>query len=115
MKNLNRFLNFDTESFFEDKSLAFIADKGIDEKIGLHKVELIIMEDNTDYSEVGLNEESINQYEKFICKLIQPPVDFKRNNSIKIVNISKATVWGDYSTGLSVTAEKIEKVIKLSK
>ncbi|MBA1351035.1 hypothetical protein [Streptococcus oralis] len=104
LKNLRNFLTFD-KSFFDNKELVYLGSKLTqDNKL---KVSLLIFKDTTEYQNgqtnlgeqvvVTVNNKGIDDYSSF--KPLQ--------TVCKVVNISKATVYGEYQNQLSITADVI--------
>lgn len=114
LKKLNEFLSFDLDKFVKDKKLLFIGAEELknDKKIKTgSKVSVLIFKDNTEYAngEVGLNKKM-----NFNVKTRQPISyfdDWEEDDEIKITEVEKATVYGDFSNELSVIG-KVENLTK---
>lgn len=105
MQKLRQFTYFDCESFLNGKTLVYLSGKKPDPKhgfVGL-AIEVMIMDDNTDYGD-GLK--GLNEFEKFTVKVQGADEtylsNFKRKQKIKIVDIQKASTWGDYQENLTI-------------
>lgn len=104
LKNLRSFLKFD-KSFFEKKEFVYLNCRLTQDN---HlKVTLLIVEDNTEYQ----NEHN-NLGEQVVITVLNKGIDdyssFKPLETVcKVVNISKATVYGEYQNQLSITADVI--------
>lgn len=105
MKNLSQFKDFKHQEFFEKKKLFFLNAKEIES--GAVKVTLLILEDKTDYKNSNNNlgeqivitvaNKSIAYFEKFESL----------RTECKIVNVVKATIFGEYQNQLSIHADVI--------
>ena len=104
LKNLRSFLKFD-KSFFEKKEFVYLNCRLTQDN---HlKVTLLIVEDNTEYQ----NEQN-NLGEQVVITVLNKGIDdyssFKPLQTVcKVVNISKAAVYGEYQNQLSITADVI--------
>lgn len=106
MKNLRQFLKFDADNFFKDKILVAIdvlptyeyANGEKTQKIIGSKIETVIAQDNTKYSN-----ESTNVFEKLNIKVVDN-VDFQIEKMAKftILKFEKVTVFGQYQNLLSI-------------
>lgn len=117
MKGLRQFLTFDTDAFFSGKLLIALGVKPFfqyvngerTEKILGSKIECVIGNDNTKYS----NLETTNAFEKLSIKVIDDD-NFKIENmtKFKILKFEKATVYGQFQNNLSleVLSENIEVI-----
>ena len=114
MKKLNQFINFDFAAFARGKRFLAVGQKpwvayDSGEVLGT-KLEVVIVEDKTDY---GLPEGDMavnNLYEKFVVKIPKDkPVSVPMNAEVRIVN-PIANVYGDYRNQLSVTADGVQVV-----
>ena len=106
MNNLRQFLSFKHQEFFEKKRLYFLAVKELATQNGV-KVSLLILEDGTDYK----NEKS-NLGEQIHVTVANKTVDdfsaFKSlQTECKIVNVKKASIFGEYQNQLSIHADVI--------
>ena len=86
MKNLSQFKDFKHQEFLEKKRLYFLGVKTVKNENGV-KVSLLILEDKTVDDFIGF-------------KPLQ--------TECKIVNVKKATIYGDYQNQLSIHADVIE-------
>ena len=105
MKKLNMFQTFDFVSWQKGKKF-MISGVKYNEKRDCVSLDVIITEDNTNYGD----DKTSNIYEKFKVHLINETsmedVDkYAVKNAIAFKRIGKCTVWGDYSSQLSVEAE----------
>ncbi len=105
MKKLNMFQKFDFVAWQKGKKFMISAVK-YNEKKDCVSLDVIITEDNTDYGDNTVT----NLYEKFKVHLISETdmedVDkYAVKSNIIFKRVGKCTVWGDYSTQLSVEAE----------
>lgn len=106
MNNLRQFLSFKHQEFFEKKRLYFLAIKELATQNGV-KVSLLILEDGTDYK----NEKN-NLGEQIHVTVANKTVDdfsaFKSlQTECKIVNVKKATIYGDFQNQLSIHADVV--------
>ena len=110
MKKLNIFNHFDYDEFAKEKKFICISQqewKDFETKNLLGtKLELVIVQDKTDYGEEGIN----NLYEKFYVKVPQV-LNVPVNAEVKLKNV-EATVYGEFRNQLSVIAEFVEVVGK---
>lgn len=105
MKNLSQFKDFKHQEFFEKKKLFFLNAKEIES--GAVKVTLLILEDKTDYKN-----SNNNLGEQIIVTVANKSIaDFEKFESLrtecKIVNVVKATIFGEYQNQLSIHADVI--------
>ncbi|WP_373760110.1 hypothetical protein [Streptococcus ferus] len=107
LKNLRSFLQFNSTDFFAKKKLCYLNSKELFDEKGI-KVTLLILEDDTEYN--SLNDNLGEQiYVKVTNKKINDFEDFQPLQTLcKIINITKATVYGDYQNQLSLTGEVIK-------
>lgn len=109
MKALRQFLTFDIDRFLCDKTLVVVSISDLIDydstKIVGTKVECAIIKDDTPYI-LGKDGQAItNLYEKLVIKIRYPhTVDVTVGTEVTPINAT-ATVYGDYSNKLSVTAE----------
>lgn len=115
MKGLRQFLKFDTEAFFNGKTLVAVGVKPYyeyvngekTEKILGTKIEAVVGVDNTKYS----GQDITNVFEKLAIK-IPGNNNFQISNmaKFKVKKFSKSTVYGQYQNNLSLetSAENIE-------
>jgi hypothetical protein len=110
MKKLRKYMNFDWVLFFGKMSLLFIDGTPLLEKDGETmrtigtKVRLFIYKDATDY---GAGEIGLNQGETVTVKVLGVSPDAFREmeymkSECKISDVTKATVFGDFSDRLSI-------------
>ena len=104
MRKLNLFQVFDLARWAEGKEFMIQGAKFNDRK-GCVTLDVIITEDNTDYGDSAVS----NLYEKFKIHCIQDVKDSDVNkyhirDKIRIKTYSKCSVYGDYSSQLSVEA-----------
>lgn len=111
MKRLNLFQQFNFGAWAKDKQFMIQSIRWNDKR-NCVTLDVIITEDNTDYGDT----DTTNIFEKFKAHLIKETDEDdveKYNVRDKIVfkNIGKCSVWGDYSSNLSVEAivEVVEK------
>ncbi|MCK1157641.1 hypothetical protein [Streptococcus uberis] len=107
MQNLRQFLEFKYKEFLLKKKLYFLGVRNLIENKGV-KVDLLIIEDNTDYK----NEKN-NLGEKITVTVIGKKVEdfstFTPMRTIcKITDVTKASVYGDFQNLLSLTANVIK-------
>ncbi|KAF1242508.1 hypothetical protein B8V60_06960 [Streptococcus agalactiae] len=107
MQNLRQFLVFNYNEFLLGKKLFFIGARNLIDNKGV-KVDLLILEDNTNYSN-----EKTNLGEKItvtvIGKKIEDYSSFTPMKTVcKITNVAKASVYGDFQNLLSLTASVIK-------
>jgi hypothetical protein len=112
MKGLGQFLEFNTQQFFAEKVTVFLKsapweeESGGTKRIEGAKVTLQIIEDRTTYLK-----ESIDNYgEQVVIKVRN--VDFNAYSQLSplktevvIVDVERATVWGEYKNQLSIIAK----------
>jgi hypothetical protein len=113
MKGLKQFIQFDLESFLEDKEITFLDakpfylyenGKATDQAAGI-KLECVITRDDTIYN----NKEISNEYEKISIKIPgATKVGIQRGSKLKIQGTGK--VWGDYSQNLSIEATNVQVI-----
>lgn len=99
MKNLNKYLKFETEKFLDGKQLVFLKGKMMDnENFKGISMTVLVLNDPT-------NE---NTGEEFIVKVKNGDVNFLNNlkplTPIRLTNISKTSVYGEYKNQLSIHA-----------
>ena len=114
MKKLGQFSVFDIERFLKDKKLMTTGVSPITDDDGKRigtKVQVVILEDNTEYR-VAEGEQVTNQFEKFNIKL-NKVVDNVPMNAIVVPVNPVATVYGEFRNNISVTADGL-KVIQRS-
>ena len=106
MKKLNLFRHFDWEAFSKDKTFICSGVK-YSEKKEMIVAEIAILSDNTDYGDSSVS----NVFEKFnVTILNSTEADLNKyssyiNQRCTILNVQKASVWGDYSNRLSLIAQ----------
>lgn len=113
MKGLKQFVQFDLESFLEDKEITFLDakpfylyenGKATDQVAGI-KLECVITRDDTIYN----NKEITNEYEKITIKIPGAnKVGIKRGSKLKIKGTAK--VWGDFSQNLSIESTNVQVI-----
>lgn len=110
MKQLNSFLEFNTNKFFEGKDLRITGDDQWVEYVNNvpqppkgTKYKCFIITDNTKYGDdiVGVNEG-----EAIIIKVPASKKPYKKLSKVKLVN-PQCRVYGDYRNQLSITADDI--------
>ena len=114
VKKLGQFSVFDIERFLKDKKLMTTGVSPITDDDGKRigtKVQVVILEDNTEYR-VAEGEQVTNQFEKFNIKL-NKVVDNVPMNAIVVPVNPVATVYGEFRNNISVTADGL-KVIQRS-
>ena len=104
MKKLNHFLQFNFPAFAKGKKFMIQGIK-YNEKRGCVSLDVIIMEDNTDYGDNRVS----NLFEKFKVHLTKDTSEddiskYYLRDIIVFKSIGKCTVWGDYASNLSVEA-----------
>lgn len=106
MKNLNQFKSFKHQEFLEKKKLYYLDVKAISASNSV-KVSLLILEDNTVYQNDGTNlGEQLQVTVK--NKSVEDFSSFKAlQTECKIVNVQKATIYGDYQNQLSIHADVV--------
>lgn len=107
MKRLTQFQKFEFDRFVNNKIIVVLGhDEWINydtgEVIG-YKYKLTILEDNTDY---GNGQMGLNDGESFTVKIEGELKQYSKLQEVKLQNV-EATVYGDYSNNLSVTASSI--------
>lgn len=113
MNNLNQFMSFDTEAFFNAKKLQYVDQSNwVDHDSGTllgTRVELVIIEDGTEYKpRADGTPARTNRFEKVTVKVpgaVSLPVDAV----VELVN-PVGTVWGDYRNQLSVKADGVREI-----
>ncbi len=108
-RKLPLFQNFDFGAFQAGKRFVVQSVK-YNEKRGCVTVTIVIIEDHTNYGDPSIN----NLYEKFSAHLINEKEEsavnkFKTGDEVIFKSIGRCTVWGDYSSQLSVEAEIAKK------
>ena len=110
MKALRQFLEFKSDAFFYGKKCAVIESKewkDFDSKEILGtKVEVVILEDLTDYRPGKDGKKPSNLYEKLTLKVKKKNLDVPNGTLVVPVN-PVATVYGDFQNMLSVVADDI--------
>ena len=104
MKKLTYFQNFDFAGWQEGKEFMVQGVKYNDKK-GCVSLDVVITEDNTDYGDPTVS----NIFEKFKVHCVKDVNEADVNkyhirDMIQFKNIGKCSVWGDYSSQLSVEA-----------
>ena len=104
MKKLSMFQMFDYNGWQADKSFMVQSAK-YNSKKGCVSLDIIIIEDNTNYGDPTVT----NVFEKFKVHCIQDVNESDVNkyhpkDIIQFKSIGKCSVWGDYSSNLSVEA-----------
>ncbi len=104
MKKLNKFQHFDFVTWAKDKKFMVQGVK-FNDKRGCVSLDVVITEDNTDYGEPNVS----NVFEKFKVHCVRDVNENDVNkyhimDKIVFTNIGKCSVWGDYSSQLSVEA-----------
>ncbi len=112
MKKLRNFLKFDSNAFLKDKTLMYLEGKiQDDDHFKGAKITTLIIDDRTDYGDDSIS----NQYEKLSIKVPNANEDylrqFKRNEEVRVIDVSEGKVWGDYGNNLTITG----KLIKINK
>ncbi len=110
MKKLSLFQKFDFVAWQNGKEFMVQGIK-FNEKRGCVSLDVIITEDNTDYGDPTVT----NVFEKFKVHCIRDVNEADINkyhirDKIQFKNIGKCSVWGDYSSQLSV--EAVVEVVK---
>lgn len=105
MKKLNLFQKFDFVAWQNGKAFMIQGIK-YNEKKGCVSLDVIIVEDNTDYGDETVS----NIYEKFKVHCIKDTDEedvekYQIKDMIRFISIGKCSVWGDYASQLSVEAE----------
>lgn len=108
MKYLNKFLRFDFDDFMDGKRFITVGRKdwvdfNTKEFLGT-KVELVIIEDNTDYN-LKEGEIGSNLYERIVAK-VPKNLDIPMNVEVCLQDV-EANVYGDYRNQISVVANEI--------
>lgn len=104
MKKLNLFQQFNFGAWAKDKSFMIQGVKW-NAKKGCVSLDVVITEDYTDYGDTEVS----NIFEKFKVHLIKDTDEddvekYHIRDKIIFKNIGKCSVWGDYSSQLSVEA-----------
>ncbi|MGX6980181.1 hypothetical protein ACWN8V_13210 [Vagococcus elongatus] len=111
LKNLFQFREFNHVKFFEGKVFEFTnvtpwTDFHTKEILG-KKVELTIIEDNTEYRKKANGEvPQNNKYEKITVKLHED-ISVPLNTKVIIDEIVKVSIYGEYQNQLSIEARRI--------
>ncbi len=110
MKKLSLFQKFDFVAWQNGKEFMVQGIK-FNEKRGCVSLDVIITEDNTDYGDPAVS----NIFEKFKVHCVKDVKEADVNkyhirDKIQFKNIGKCSVWGDYSSQLSV--EAVVEVVK---
>ena len=105
MKKLSNFLKFDFNVFITGKEFCITSLKW-NEKKNCVSCDVTITADATDYGDPNVS----NLYQSFKVHLVNDTKEtdmakYKIGDAIQFVSVGKATVWGDYSSNLSVCAE----------
>lgn len=105
MKKLSLFQRFDFAAWQDGKRFVVQSVKYNATK-GCVSLDVIIVEDRTDYQDPHVS----NLYERFRVHCVRDTnlnaVDkYHINDEIEFVSIGRCSVWGDYSSNLSVEAE----------
>lgn len=104
MRKLTMFNNFDFQKWSEGKRFAITGVK-FNENRGCVSLDVAIVEDHTDYGDPSVT----NLYEKFKVHCVNDvnPNEIAKypiGSEIRFRQIGQCTVYGDYSSSLSVTA-----------
>ena len=104
MKKLNQFQKFDFSAWQAGKKFMVQGVK-FNQKKGCVSLDVIIIEDNTNYGDPTVS----NLFEKFKVHCIQETKEsdvdiYQPKDIIRFKSIGKCSVWGDYSSQLSVEA-----------
>ena len=110
MKKLNMFQKFDFNAWQSGKKFIVQSVK-YNDKRGCVSIVVIILEDKTDYGDPSIT----NAYEKFTVHCVKDTSErdvtkYTIGDDIVFKNVGKCSVWGDYSSQLSV--EAIVEVVK---
>lgn len=110
MKKLNNFLDFNFGGWQNGKEFMVQGVK-FNDKRGCVSLDVIITEDNTDYGDQTVS----NIFEKFKVHCVKDTKEadvakYQVKDKIQFKNIGHCSVWGDYSSQLSV--EAVVEVIK---
>ena len=110
MRKLPQFMNFDFVSWQNGKEFMVQGVK-YNDKRGCVSLDVVITADNTDYGDPTVS----NVFEKFKVHCIKDVKEadvakYHIMDKIQFKNIGKCSVWGDYSSQLSV--EAIVEVVK---
>lgn len=111
MKGLNKFEKFDLPAFLEGKKLLCTGCRpwlDDDQKEIGKKVDLVIVEDKTEYPASKDGRAITNIYEKFTVK-VRKNIDVPVEAIVAIVN-GVGVVYGDYRNQLSVTADDVKVI-----
>ena len=105
MKKLTMFQKFDFAKWQDGKRFIIQGVKYNDKK-GYISLDVIIVEDNTDYGDPSIS----NVYEKFKVHLVNETDEddvenYRVQDEIIFKGVGKCSVWGDYNSNLSVEAE----------
>ena len=105
MKKLNMFQKFDFNAFITGKEFCITSIKWNEHK-NCVSTDVTITADSTDYGDPNVT----NLYQSFKVHLLNDNKEtdmakYKIGDAIQFVSVGKATVWGDYSSNLSVCAE----------
>ena len=104
MRKLNLFQKFDFANWQKGKKFMVQGTK-YNEKKGCVSLDVIIVEDTTDYGDPTIS----NIFEKFKVHCINDVKEadiskYHIQNVINFTSAGKCSVWGDYGTNLSVEA-----------
>lgn len=105
MKKLNMFQKFDFNAFITGKEFCITGVKWNESKKCV-SCSVTITKDEYDYGDPNVT----NLYQSFKVHLTNDTKEtdmakYKIGDAIQFVSVGKATVWGDYSSNLSVCAE----------
>ena len=104
MRKLNLFQKFDFASWQKGKKF-MIQGVRYYEKKGCVSLDVIIVEDNTDYGDATIS----NIFEKFKVHCINDVEEddiekYQIQKVIRFTSVGKCSVWGEYNSNLSVEA-----------
>lgn len=111
LKGLHLFEFWDADAFLTDKRLLVTRtspwiDFSTKEELGT-KIEVVIVEDNTDYGDLEIN----NLFEKVTIKTKKKNISIPIKSEIKISD-AVGVLYGDYRNQLSLKADGIKLVAK---
>lgn len=114
-KNLSQYVSFDLEGFLSGKELELTnivpwIDFQSKEPLGI-KAELTIIKDDTEYKPNAQGVITSNKYCKLDIK-IKDELTLPIGSLVKVENVTKASVYGDFRNQLSVEAQRIVLVKK---
>jgi len=112
MKKLREFQKFDAEAFLKDKKLVVKEVKDTLEYVDGNQTGTVlgttivaaIVEDSTIYSDESTG---VNFMETFNIKVSKKDLEIAQGTEIKISNVIKASVYGQFQNNLSVETETI--------